>query len=112
MAAALNILDHQSIIIYRNNPKTIEVAEILGTRSSVCIERVFLQINYCSCEYFQEKVLLKQNSFSVPSYTCEHVLALRLAIDLKHKHLEFKEVPTQKLDSILNSFLPTSLKEV
>lgn len=103
--AALNILDNRAITIYSNNPKTLEIAEILEQKSQLHFIRLIVPLNYCTCEYFREKVLNKKTPATGP-YTCQHVLAVRLAIALQHTCLEYKEVPAHKLDLLLNYFLP------
>ncbi|XP_023299454.2 uncharacterized protein LOC111681792 [Lucilia cuprina] len=104
--SALHILDNCNNIIYiANETKTLELAEISEGGPSFRLVRLFRHLNYCSCEYFQEKVLNKQIPYS-GSYTCQHVLALRLAFTLQHKCLQFKKVPNQKLDLLLKYFLP------
>lgn len=105
MAAALHILDNRKITIYSNNPKTLEVAEILEHKSNLHSVRLIVPLNYCTCEYFCEKILNKRTPAAGP-YTCQHVLAIRLAIALQHSCLEYKEVPVYKLDLLLNYFLP------
>lgn len=106
--AALHILEHQTIVIYTKTPKTIEVAEITEVRRSLLLVRLFPQLNYCTCKYFQEKVLGNQNTKEA-IYTCKHALALRLAFVLKHKCLHYEEVPQHRLDSLVSYFLPEDL---
>ena len=105
MQATLHLIDHQSITIYTNKPKTLEIVEILEADSSPGVVRLLINLNYCTCKHFKNEVLLKVEPTS-GSYTCKHVLALRLALALKHKCLVYKEVPCHQLDLLMKYFLP------
>uniref|UniRef100_A0A1I8PMI2 SWIM-type domain-containing protein n=1 Tax=Stomoxys calcitrans TaxID=35570 RepID=A0A1I8PMI2_STOCA len=101
--AALNLLDHQCIVVYHNIPKTKQVAQV--NESSSKIIWLFPHVNYCTCTYFQEQVLGAKDP-STSSYTCEHVLALRLAHMLKSDKVRFEELAFSKLKVLLSNFLP------
>ena len=105
MQATLHLIDHQSITIYSNKPKTLEIVEILEADCSPGVVRLLINLNYCTCKHFKNEVLLKVEPTS-GSYTCKHVLALRLALALKHKCLVYKEVPCHQLDLLMKYFLP------
>lgn len=69
---ALDIVDRDRVKIYRNTNLLRELIEIPGHQSVVY--KLLPNINYCSCQAFQRKVLFEQQSF-----TCKHVLAAKLA---------------------------------
>lgn len=103
--SALHLIDHGTIKIYTNKPKTLQIAEIFELRSSPEIVRLLINLNYCTCRYFKNEVLLKEEPTS-RSYTCKHVLALYFALGFKHKCLVYEEVPTQRLELLSKYFLP------
>lgn len=95
---ALNIIDTQSITCYQQaeNP-TDELYEICSTWPSQSIIKLFPNINYCHCAFFKDEIL---NAQSEPSYyTCEHVLAVRLAKILNKHTIEI--LPKHKFSFIL-----------
>lgn len=78
LVKAFRIIDTQSIVSYRqeDNP-TNELIEISYAWSSQSVFKLFPNINFCHCSFFEAEIL---NACSEPLfYTCEHVLAALLA---------------------------------
>ncbi|XP_037954278.1 uncharacterized protein LOC119684328 [Teleopsis dalmanni] len=88
---ALGILDEQIILIYSTESEIREIVEIADRNNSAQVYKLFSGINFCPCKYFASNVL-KVNILNISptysfdnsqntdqAYTCEHVLALRLA---------------------------------
>ncbi|XP_058984187.1 uncharacterized protein LOC101887367 [Musca domestica] len=109
--AALQLLDYQNIVIYHNSSKTQQIAEINeGYRhGTLKLVRLFPRINYCTCDNFQQQVVGNQTNPSTAPYTCEHVLALRLAVLLESDKLRYEELPAHKLKTLFSRFLPDNV---
>ncbi|KAL5284468.1 hypothetical protein ACFFRR_006638 [Megaselia abdita] len=78
---ALEILDNSTIFSFQtpseNLKKFYEI--VIPLEDSTKTFKLFKDINYCSCEEFQENIALSDKP---TQFTCEHVLALVLAIHL------------------------------
>lgn len=70
--AALDIIDRRKIIIYFNTAETRSIVEIRGKHD--WYYRLLPGINYCPCNIFHSNVTV-----NATAYTCEHVLAAKLA---------------------------------
>lgn len=111
--SALQLLDHHTITVFHNPSKTQQIAEINeGQRyGSLKLVRLFPNINYCTCDYFQNQVVGNASNPTTSPYTCEHVLALRLAFLLNSDKLRLEELPSNKLKILISTFLPDNVQD-
>ncbi|XP_018784891.1 PREDICTED: uncharacterized protein LOC108966439 [Bactrocera latifrons] len=123
LVEALCILDEQSIILYTNESCAVAEIQIKHQQYASSIW-LFPGVNYCNCKQFNERVLglsselEQQNSVTQTenvqrSYTCAHVLALRLAQLLRPKPSTYKveAVTTQQFNN-LNERMECSFLEI
>ncbi|XP_039962156.1 uncharacterized protein LOC120775852 [Bactrocera tryoni] len=112
LVEALCILDEQSIILYTSESCALAEIQIKHQQYSSSVW-LFPGVNYCNCQQFNERVLglsselehqtsATQSENVQRSYTCAHVLALRLAQLLRPKPSSYKveEVTTQQFNNL------------
>lgn len=123
LVEALCILDEQSIYLYTNEGCAIAEIQIKHQQYSSSTW-LFPGVNYCNCKRFNERVLGLSSELkhinSTPqsenvqrSYTCAHVLALRLAQLLRPTPNTYKvEAVTQLQFKNLNDRMEYSYLEI
>lgn len=123
LVEALCILDEQNIIVYTNESCAIAELQIKHQQYSSSIW-LFPGVNYCNCKQFNERVLglsseLQHSNSDTQrenvqrSYTCAHVLALRLAQLLRPVPSTYKvEAVTQQQFKNLNDRMECSFLEI
>lgn len=97
LTKALHIIDTQIIVSYRKEEHSeIELIEIPGVWPSQTIYKLFPNTNFCHCPFFKDEILKAPKP---AYYTCEHVIAARLARILNKLKIEI--LPKHKFNYIL-----------
>ncbi|XP_037892771.1 cell cycle checkpoint protein RAD1 [Glossina fuscipes] len=112
VAFARQFIDNQTITVFSNAGKSSFLAVItedcsIKKKRKKKLVHLLPDVNFCFCKSFQTKVLKLGEA-----YTCEHVLALRLAFLLDNcvNCIQFKEVQPHKFDNLLKEFASASLQ--
>ncbi|XP_055853349.1 uncharacterized protein LOC129917058 [Episyrphus balteatus] len=101
LAKAFHIIDTQTIVSYRQENTTNELIEFAGSWPSQTVYKLFPFINFCHCTFFKDEILKAPEP---AYYTCEHVIAARLARILNKLKIEI--LPKHKFNFIQKQIAP------